>query len=151
MRDYVKPYVDKLIHKYDETNIFKLLNTMNIGVIHRPLKDAMGMTMKSGRSRVIIVNNQVSREKQEFICAHELGHIILHPEINMSYLKKYTLFSVDKKERQANFFAFEYIFGRRQYISQAELLIDYEFEPELLQDFLGIRLVGQSGFWNQNS
>ena len=149
MHNYVKPYVDKIIKKHDETNVFKIAKSMGIKVILRNLGGCMGMTVKKGRSRVIFINEQVTSEKQEFICAHELAHIILHPNTNMSFLRNYTLFSVDQKEREANFFAFELIFGRREYISKTELIVDYGFEAELLKDFMGERAMGQSGFWGQ--
>jgi Zn-dependent peptidase ImmA (M78 family) len=42
-----------------------------------------------------------------YVCAHELGHAILHAKINTPYLSAYTLFSVAKIERQANTFAVE--------------------------------------------
>ncbi|MGE7091255.1 ImmA/IrrE family metallo-endopeptidase [Lysinibacillus sp. NPDC048646] len=41
------------------------------------------------------------------MCAHELGHAILHPDENTAFLKKNTLFSTDKIEIEANTFAVE--------------------------------------------
>lgn len=44
---------------------------------------------------------------QRFVCAHELGHIILHPHVNTPFMKAHTLFSVDRLEKEANEFAVE--------------------------------------------
>lgn len=44
---------------------------------------------------------------RKFVCAHELGHALLHPGINTPFLKASTLFSVNKLEREANEFAVE--------------------------------------------
>ncbi|MDQ0340231.1 Zn-dependent peptidase ImmA (M78 family) [Caldalkalibacillus uzonensis] len=44
---------------------------------------------------------------KRFVCAHELGHAVLHPELSTSFLRKHTLFSMDKVEREANEFAVE--------------------------------------------
>ena len=46
-------------------------------------------------------------KKNHNTCAHELGHSILHPNVNPPFLRKHTLFSIDKIERQANAFAVE--------------------------------------------
>ena len=44
---------------------------------------------------------------QRFVCAHELAHSILHADLNVPKLTRYTMFSRDKFERQANAFAVE--------------------------------------------
>ena len=44
---------------------------------------------------------------QRFTCAHELGHSLLHHDINTTFLKSKTLFSTSKIEREANTFAVE--------------------------------------------
>lgn len=52
-------------------------------------------------------NENVPEHLQAFVCAHELGHALLHRNINTPFLSKNTLFSIDKIERQANTFAVE--------------------------------------------
>lgn len=44
---------------------------------------------------------------QRYTCVHELGHAVLHKSVPMPFLKRHTLFSVEKIERQANTFAVE--------------------------------------------
>lgn len=44
---------------------------------------------------------------QRFVCAHELGHVVLHPNVNTPFMKAHTLFSIDKFEKEANTFAVE--------------------------------------------
>lgn len=44
---------------------------------------------------------------RRFVCAHELGHAVLHPKVNTPHLRKNTLFSVNRIEREANTFAVE--------------------------------------------
>ncbi|MGR4027274.1 ImmA/IrrE family metallo-endopeptidase, partial [Bacillus sp. ZZQ-131] len=44
---------------------------------------------------------------QRFVCAHELGHAVLHPKANTPFLRNQTFFSVDRLEIEANTFAVE--------------------------------------------
>ena len=44
---------------------------------------------------------------QRFVCAHELGHAVMHPKANTPFMKRSTYFSIDKIEREANRFAVE--------------------------------------------
>lgn len=39
---------------------------------------------------------------KKIVCAHELFHAILHPRVNTAFMKKHTLLSVGKIEREAN-------------------------------------------------
>ncbi|MBS6382501.1 MAG: ImmA/IrrE family metallo-endopeptidase [Veillonella dispar] len=55
----------------------------------------------------IHLNASIPDDMLPFVCANELGHTILHPNINTPFLRKHTLFSIDKIERQANAFAVE--------------------------------------------
>ncbi len=41
------------------------------------------------------------------VMSHELGHTVLHKKINILFLEKYTLYSKNKYEIQANQFAAE--------------------------------------------
>jgi Zn-dependent peptidase ImmA (M78 family) len=47
----------------------------------------------------------LNTELQRFVCAHELGHAVLHPRANTPFLRKNTFFSIDKIEIEANRFA----------------------------------------------
>lgn len=56
---------------------------------------------------MIHINNAASQQDQRFTCAHELGHVILYPNVNTPFLRRHTLYSVDRIEREANQFAVE--------------------------------------------
>ena len=59
------------------------------------------------RVSFIHLNCELKSNWQRFVCAHELGHSILHPKANTPFLKANTLFSVDRIEREANELAIE--------------------------------------------
>lgn len=57
----------------------------------------------------IFINSRVSDEMQRIICAHELGHALLHKNRRGVYLE-YALFdTADRLEYEANLFAAEFL------------------------------------------
>jgi Zn-dependent peptidase ImmA (M78 family) len=81
---------------------------MNIHLIPWDLNEEInGFYKYDRRNKYIFYNNNLNEELQRFVCAHELGHAILHPRSNTPFLRKNTLFSVEKIEVEANTFAVE--------------------------------------------
>ena len=52
---------------------------------------------------------------QRTVCAHELGHAVLHTHANTPFLRKNTFFSVDKLEIEANTFAALLLIDKRPF------------------------------------
>ncbi|MEK5182160.1 ImmA/IrrE family metallo-endopeptidase [Paenibacillus odorifer] len=65
------------------------------------------------RVPLIHINNNLDEFGSRFTLAHEIGHYMLHPNINTPYLKANTLFSIDRIEREANQFALNLLIGSR--------------------------------------
>ncbi|QBK24967.1 ImmA/IrrE family metallo-endopeptidase [Ureibacillus thermophilus] len=59
----------------------------------------------SNNTKVSIALN--AKDKISFVCAHELGHAVLHHDANTPFLKRKTLFSTERIEIEANKFAVE--------------------------------------------
>lgn len=57
------------------------------------------------KHKFIHINETITEHEKIFTCAHELGHALLHPNINTGFLKNSTLLSVNKFEIEANTFA----------------------------------------------
>ncbi|WP_371916012.1 ImmA/IrrE family metallo-endopeptidase [Paenibacillus sp. P3E] len=51
----------------------------------------LGYYNSSRRLQMIHINNTASQQDQRFTCAHELGHVILHPNVNTPFLRRLTL------------------------------------------------------------
>lgn len=103
----IKTIVEKLIRKYDTNNPFAIADNLNIIVIHSDMKNVLGFFNRYKRSKFIHLNDNMPENLKNFVCAHELGHAIQHPDINTPFLKRHTLFSTDRIEREANTFAVE--------------------------------------------
>lgn len=103
----IKKIVERLIKKYGTSDPFKLADLLGVVVIFESLGSIYGYYSRSHRTKVIHINENLPCEKQYYTCAHELGHVIQHPEANTAFLKKHTLFSNEKMEIEANTFAIE--------------------------------------------
>lgn len=103
----IKRTVEKLMRKYNTNDPFKLAESLNIIVKYDDLGNTWGYFITYKRIKIIHINNNLEEWLQRYTCAHELGHSILHKGVPTPFLKKHTLFSIDKIERQANTFAVE--------------------------------------------
>lgn len=54
---------------------------------------------------VIILNRTLSARESEYCCAHELGHLLLHPGLNAQVIADLTNLCAPRYEREADFFA----------------------------------------------
>lgn len=103
----IKRTVEKLMRKYNTNDPFKLAEKLNIIVKYDDLGNTWGYFITYKRIKIIHIYNNLEEWLQRYTCAHELGHSILHKGVPTPFLKKHTLFSIDKIERQANTFAVE--------------------------------------------
>lgn len=97
--------INNLVKKYDTNNPFKIARQRKIIVCFENLGCTLGYYNCYNRVQFIHINNNLDENRQIFVCAHELGHAVLHPTANTPFLKKNTFFSTDRIEVEANFFA----------------------------------------------
>ncbi len=108
----VKKSVSNLKKKFKTTNIFELIDFLNIEIIETDLGiKTLGMYRTIKRNKFIFLNNNLDYIEKKFILAHELGHAVLHSSVNCFFLENNSFFVKNKIEREANEFS-------------AELLID---------------------------
>jgi Zn-dependent peptidase ImmA (M78 family) len=122
----VKRVVKDLTEKYRETDPYKISSLLNIHVLPwDPHREINGFYKYDKRNKYIFINNNLREELQRFVCAHELGHAVLHPRANTPFLRNSTFFSVDKIEVEANCFAVHLLLSN-------EDLQDYETKKHVL-------------------
>ncbi|HDX9587630.1 TPA: ImmA/IrrE family metallo-endopeptidase [Bacillus pseudomycoides] len=103
----IKEYVLKITQKHGTTNPFEIAKQKDIIVLYEDLGNTLGFYNTYKRIKFIHINNQINETLQHFVCAHELGHALLHPKANTPFLRNQTFFSVDRFEIEANTFAVE--------------------------------------------
>ncbi|PDY44527.1 ImmA/IrrE family metallo-endopeptidase [Bacillus pseudomycoides] len=106
MKFVIRDLVTQLCTKYNTKNPFELAECLNIIVFFHDLHEEINGFYKCEEgNKFIAINNNLSETMQRTVCAHELGHAVLHEEVNTLFLRKNTFLSVDRLEIEANTFA----------------------------------------------
>lgn len=97
--------VSNIIEEYGTANPFHICDKMNIQIKYVPfLNNPKGQFQELLGRSIILLNNELRYSEERFyICAHELGHALLHKEIASYYVS--TRNSRSKSESEANCFA----------------------------------------------
>ena len=90
-----------LIDRFTSYNPFDLCDQYSINMVYDNLGSVYGYYCFEKSRKFIVINNTLEYAIKRLVCAHELGHALLHPELNAFY----TVFPRSKYERQANDFA----------------------------------------------
>lgn len=107
-----KREIKKYANSFCDRNPFSAAAKKGITVLFSDLPDSTkGVCYTAFGKRIVLINSRLDETEARYVCAHELGHAVLHPELNYSFLITKTLFLPSKFEREADIFA-------------AELLID---------------------------
>lgn len=104
--DKIEKIVSNLVKKYGTTSPFEICEYLGIDVIYQDLPEYVrGFFVKILKNFVIVINNSIEEGEERIVCAHELGHIMLHSETNSISLNSRTHLCTSKYEREADLFA----------------------------------------------
>lgn len=131
MRDIHK-LAKKVVYKYSTNNPFVICKALNIVVSFEDLGEVRGIYFLDKRKKFIHINRNLDPNIQRQVCAHELGHALLHNITNTVFLDTCTYINVDKLEVEANTFAAELLIG------DDELIQYKEYSHECLACIFGV-------------
>ena len=137
--DAIVAKVNMLVEKYDSSSPFKIADNLGIQIIYENLGGTLGYYNRAFRMKSIHINENVSEGQKMFICSHELGHAVLHPEANTPFLKKHTLFSTEQIELEANYFAIQMLFSKNHFNGQItieEAIEEFNIPRKLIENNL---------------
>ena len=98
--------IRKIVKKYGTNDPFKLADCLGAITITGPtLDDTRGCYYYYKRNGIICIDEDLNDEESRMVCAHELGHFILHRKVNSVLLKNTTFLNTNKYEIEANRFA----------------------------------------------
>lgn len=96
-----------LVRKYKTRNPFEIIDHLNAIVIFYPLEGIRGFYQYFQRNNIIYINERLSDKEKLFVCAHELGHMLLHKKSNAIFMDSRTHLNTSKYEKEADLFAME--------------------------------------------
>ena len=94
---------DDLVRRHESRNPLTIARELGINVVFEELGSINGYYNSIGRVRFIHINS--SCRNRSLVCAHELGHAILHPDNNTHFLRNHTLYPISRYEKEATYFA----------------------------------------------
>jgi Zn-dependent peptidase ImmA (M78 family) len=139
----IKQIVKKIVEKHQSNDPFQIAVEKQIIVLFAELGDTLGFYSSYKRSKFIHINNRLNELQQKFVCAHELGHAVLHPKSNTPFLRANTLLSVEKLEVEANTFAVELLL-------QDEMIYQYQNTDITIYDIAEIHSIPKELIYLKN-
>jgi len=108
--DYIRKEVERLVKDHETRDPFKIAKYLGIHILYDyDFESLKGMYKVIQRSRFIFINGNLNERDQRTICAHELGHDMLHREYaKTASFQEFMLYDMrTRPEYEANIFASE--------------------------------------------
>lgn len=103
----IKQKANSLVRKYNSRNPLEIIKNLNVILVYYTLEDVRGFYQYFQRNNIIYIDDELSENEQKVVCAHELGHMLLHKNSNALFMDTRTHFVTTKYENEANTFAAE--------------------------------------------
>ena len=121
-----------LVRKYRTRDPFRLADALGYVVIRTPLQGIRGFYQYVQRCYVIYIDSALEELEARFVCAHEIGHALMHRGYNRIFLDSHTYFPTNKYEIEANRFAVDFLYD------DEDLLDFLEHPAQLAADSMGV-------------
>lgn len=127
-----KRTAESLVRKFGTRDPFRLARELGYIVIRTSLRGIRGFWHHAQRQHLIFIDESLSEPEARFVCAHELGHILMHRGINRIYMDANTYFQTNRQEIEANRFAVDLLFDDED----LQFFLDYPIQ--LAADYMGV-------------
>ena len=94
----------QLINKHGTADPFRLCELLGVKVFYCNLP-GRGMYYVHKRIPMIFIDEKLTGVPKELVCAHELGHHVLHKGMNRIFFDCNTLFKDERYEIEADYFS----------------------------------------------
>lgn len=125
----------KILQKYKTNDPFEIADIYNIHVSNEPLPAHIGgfYTLIFDYA-YIVINSNKTFEWQKAICAHELGHALLHNQ-DHAFLAMNDFVTQSKLEREANIFAATLLLDNEK-PNEGESIFDFSRRMRIPVEFI---------------
>ena len=142
--DDIKKLADRTARKYHSRDPFEIIQGMNAILVYMHLEVIRGLYQYFQRNHIIYIDDGLPDREQRFVCAHEMGHMLLHRKMNAIFMERHTFLNRNKFEIEANTFAMELLIddsvleeNRHLTVKQLSRLLGYQ--EELLKLWLQVK------------
>lgn len=127
-RDYIQNIAHELITRFDTRDPFELCKATGVEVFYADLGNLKGMYKYLKKNRFAVINEKLDAYTKTLVCAHELGHDILHQDLAKKiYLQEFMLYDMKSRpEYEANLFASEILLPDEKILTLAHEGYDVE-------------------------
>ena len=123
---------NSLVRKYGTRDPFRIADALGISVVRIPLNGIRGFYQYVKRCKIIYIADDLSEADARFVCAHELGHTLLHRGYNRIFMDTHTYFPTNRYEVEANRFAVDLLYDD----DDLRFFLDYPIQ--LAADYMGV-------------
>lgn len=107
----IKELADKLAQQHGTRNPLRIAEDMGYIIIETPLKEVRGYYQHIHKCHIIYIDNHLSEHEKRWVCAHELGHSLLHNGLNRIFMDNHTYMITSRYELEADKFAVDLLFS----------------------------------------
>jgi len=129
---FIEREVKMLLEMYETNDPYEICSAMGIQCFAVDMcPDLNGFCITDDGIKWICINNSLPKFKQKLICIHELAHIIFHENYNYKFILEHTYFSLDKYDKEVEFFVACFLIPDVSSLFQYEGLTSYEIAYNL--------------------
>lgn len=127
-----KRIAESLVRKYRTRDPFRIARELGCVIVRCPLKGIRGFYQYLKRRHIIYIDSDLPDQEARFVCAHEIGHVLMHRGHNRIFTDTNTYFAVDRQEIEANRFALDLLYDD----DDLRFFLDYPIQ--LAADHMGV-------------
>lgn len=116
-----KLLVSRLVAEHGTRNPYTICKNLEIVILRSPLLETRGFYQCEDEVGIIHIAEGLTAWADEFVCAHELGHAILHKGLNRIFMDSRTFMVPGKYENSADKFACNLLFSEPPLLRESAL------------------------------
>lgn len=134
----IKKKADMLARKYQSRNPIEIVRGLNTILVFKPLVGVRGFYQYFQRNNIIYIDENLPFHEQLFVCAHEMGHMLLHKKANAIFMDSRTFLNGSRYEQEADSFAMYLLMSDDILLEHSDCTIEqlsrlFGFETELIK------------------
>lgn len=127
-----KRIADSLVQKHNTRDPFRIASDLGYVVIRTPMQGIRGFCQRMKRRQVIYIDSNLPESDARFVCAHEIGHALMHRGSNRIFMDTNTYFLINRQEIEASHFAVDLLYD------DEDLRFFLEHPIQLAADCMGV-------------